>query len=339
MLAMVRRRIANLAMVLVTATAALQAAKPLQIYFIDVEGGQATLMVTPSKQSILVDAGWPGFNGRDADRIARVAKKAGVKAIDYMVTTHYHTDHVGGVPQIADKLPIRTFVDHGPNNETGKNPDALYQSYEAVAGKGKRLTVRPGDTIPLKGVELKVVTANGEHAPPGGGSANSNCSTDRSYPEDKSENARSIGLLLTYGKFRMVNLGDLTSRKERELVCPENRIGTVDVYLTTHHGLQTSNAPEIVHALRPRVAVMNNGAKKGGSPEAWKTIRNSPGLEDLWQLHFAMAGGTETNSPEAFIANLEESCAGNFIEVAANPDGSFRVANSRNRYSKDYKAR
>ncbi|HYO80739.1 MAG TPA: MBL fold metallo-hydrolase [Bryobacteraceae bacterium] len=321
------------------ATASLcHAAKTLDVYFIDVEGGQATLIVTAAKQSMLVDAGWPGFNGRDAERIARVAKKAGVKAIDYMVTTHYHTDHAGGVPQLAEKLEVRTFVDHGPNNESGKNPDALYQAYEAVAAKGKRLTVKAGDTIPLKGVDVRVVTANGEHAK-STGEANALCSTSRSFPEDKSENARSIGLLLTYGKFRMVNLGDLTNRKELELACPENRLGSVDVYLTTHHGLATSNAQELVHALKPRVAVMNNGAKKGGSPEAWRTIRSSPGLEDLWQVHFSLAGGTETNSPEAFIANLEEGCVGNHIALSANTDGSFRVSNSRNKYSKQYAVR
>jgi beta-lactamase superfamily II metal-dependent hydrolase len=328
----------KLGLMLLAATASLHAAKTLDVYFIDVEGGQATLLVTPSRQSMLVDAGWPGFSGRDADRIARVAKKAGVKAIDYLVTTHYHTDHVGGVPQLAAKMKIRNFVDHGPNNESGKNPDALYKAYEEAAAKGNRITVKPGDTIPLKGVEVRVVTANGQHTD-GSGSANALCSSAKSYPEDKSENARSVGLLITFGKFRMINLGDLTSRKELELVCPENRIGPVDLYLTTHHGLHTSNAQEIVHALKPRVAIMNNGAKKGGSPEAWQIIRKSPGLEDLWQLHFAIAGKAENNSPESFIANLEESCAGQHLAVSVNADGSFVVTNPRNGYKKTYSAR
>jgi beta-lactamase superfamily II metal-dependent hydrolase len=328
----------KLAFMLVCAAVALQAAKTLDIYFIDVEGGQATLFVTPSKQSMLVDAGWPGLSGRDADRIVRVAKKAGVKAIDYLVVTHYHTDHVGGVPQLVEKLPVRNFVDHGPNNESGKNPDALYKTYEEATAKGKRISVKPGDTIPLKGVEVRVVTANGQHS---GGLAteNSLCSSAAAYPEDKSENAHSVGMLISFGKFRMVDLGDLTSRKELELVCPVNRLGGVDLYLTTHHGLNTSNAREIVHALKPRVAVMNNGAKKGGSPEAWQIIRKSPGLEDLWQLHFAFAGKTEHNSPESFIANLEEGCAGQHIAVSVNPDGSFVVTNARNGYKKTYNAR
>ena len=327
----------TLGVLIASAALSLQAAKTLDIYFIDVEGGQATLYVTPSKQTILVDEGWPGFSGRDADRIARAAKKAGVKSIDYVVTTHYHTDHVGGVPQLAEKIPVKNFVDHGPNNEAGKSADALYQAYEAVAAKAKRITVKPGDTIPLKGVEVRVVTANGEHA--GGSGAKTAACPGREYPEDKSENARSVGFLMTFGKFRTINLGDLTSREELEVVCPENRVGTVDLYLTTHHGLNTSNAQEIVHALRPRVAVMNNGAKKGGHPDAWKIIKASPGLEDLWQLHFSIAGKAEHNSPESLIANLAEDCAGKYLRVSANQDGSFTVFNERNNYEKTYAAK
>jgi beta-lactamase superfamily II metal-dependent hydrolase len=327
----------RLAALLAASALTLCAAKTLDIYFIDVEGGQATLVVTPSKQSVLIDAGWPGFSGRDADRIVRAAKKAGVKNIDYLVSTHYHLDHVGGIPQLAERMPIKNAVDHGPNAETGKRADELYKNYETAIAKSNRITVKPGDTIPLKGVELRVLTANGEHIA-ASGTKNPACS-GHTYPEDPSENARSLGTLLTFGKFRMINLGDLTSRKEMELVCPENRIGTVDLYLTTHHGLAQSNAQEIVHALRPRVAVMNNGAKKGGQPEAWKIVRSSPGLEDLWQLHFSVAGASEHNSPEAQIANLAEQCAGKYIKVSASEDGSFSVWNERNGYTRTYAAR
>jgi len=319
-------------------TASVWAAKPLEVFFIDVEGGQATLVVTPSKQSMLIDAGWPGFSNRDAERIAKVAKSAGVKAIDYLVVTHYHTDHVGGVGQLVAKMPVKNFVDHGPNNESGRQPDQLYKDYEEAAAKGKRITVKAGDSIPLKGLDVKVVTANGA-AIQGKGPANSLCSSAASYPEDKTENARSVGLLITYGKFRMIDLGDLTSQRELDLVCPENRIGKVDVYLTTHHGLDQSNAKELIHALQPRVAVMNNGARKGGAPSAWQIIKSSPGLEDLWQVHYSIAGKTEANSPETFIANLEAQCEGKSIQLSANTDGSFRVVNTRNKYSKTYAAR
>jgi competence protein ComEC len=317
-----------------------RAAKTLDVYFIDVEGGQATLIVTPSKQSMLVDAGWPGFSGRDAGRIGAAAKAAGVKQIDYLLITHYHTDHVGGALQLAEKMPVKNFVDHGPNNETGKNADELNTTYGKAVAMGKHLVVKPGDKIPLKDVDVTVLTANGERigsAVAGGGQANPLCG--KQFPEDKSENARSLGVLITYGKFKMIDLGDLTSRKEADLVCPENRVGTIDVYLTTHHGTETSNADTIVHALKPRVAIMNNGAKKGGSPQAWQTVRNSPGLEDLWQLHFAVAGGKENNVPDSFIANLDPACEGKHLKLSANSDGSFSVANSRNKYEKSYKAK
>lgn len=328
---------------LACAVHALHAApKTLDLYFIDVEGGQATLVVTPAKQSMLIDAGWPGFNGRDAARIVAAAKKAGVKTLDYLVVTHYHVDHVGGVAPLLEKLPARTVVDHGPNNETTKSAVELFRTYEAAIAKVQRISVKPGDTIPMKGLEVQVVTSNGDRAPSavkGAGSANPLCPPSHSYPEDKSENARSIGLLFTFGKFRFVNLGDLTSAKEMDLACPENRIGAVDLYLATHHGLAQSNAREIVHAIRPRVAIMNNGARKGGSPDAWRIIRSAPGLEDLWQLHFAVAGGAETNSPESVIANLDERCEGKYIKVSASADGGFTVLNSRNGFEKKYPAR
>jgi competence protein ComEC len=327
-------------LVLTGSLCAAQAAKTLDVYFIDVEGGQATLIVTPSKQSLLVDAGWPGFSGRDSGRIHAAAKAAGVKQIDYLVVTHYHTDHVGGALQLTEKIPVKTFVDHGPNNETGKNADELNSTYTKAVATGKHLVVKPGDKIPLKGVDVQVLTANGGEigsALAGAGQPNSLCGKE--YPEDKTENARSLGTLITFGKFRMINLGDLTSRKEVDLVCPENRVGTVDVYLTTHHGTNTSNSEVIVHALKPRVAIMNNGAKKGGSPDAWQIIRRSPGLEDLWQLHFAVAGGKENNVPDSFIANLDPNCEGKYIKLAANADGSFSVSNSRNKYEKFYQAK
>jgi beta-lactamase superfamily II metal-dependent hydrolase len=322
--------------------ALLPAARNLDVYFIDVEGGQATLMVTPAGESVLVDTGWAGFNGRDADRIVAAAKKAGIKRIDYLLVTHYHLDHVGGVPQLAAKLPIRNFVDHGPTVESGERADVLFKAYTSFREKGNHIAVKPGDTVPLKGVELKVVSSGGEvigQPMSGAGAANPYCAGFERREEDKTENARSVGTLLTYGNFRMLDLGDLTWNKEYELACPENKLGSVDVYLTTHHGMNMSGPKAIVHALNPRVAVMNNGARKGGTPEAWSVIRAAPGLEDIWQLHYAIPGGKDHNAPDAFIANTYEKCEGKWIKLSVAPDGSFTVFNTRNKYTKTYKPR
>ena len=327
-------------LLLLVLPAVMPAAKNLEVYSIDVEGGQATLLVSPSGESMLVDTGWAGHNRRDADRILAAAKLAGVKKIDYLVTTHYHSDHVGGVPQLAEKIPIRNFVDHGASTETGKDADVLFNAYAAFRDKGTHLQVKPGDTIPIKGLDVRVLSSGGDVIPaplPGAGQPNPECSSFERHEVDTSENARSVGILIGYGDFRMIDLGDLTWNKEFDLVCPANKIGAVDVYLVSHHGMNMSGSPQFVHALHPRVAIMNNGARKGGSPEIWQTIHDTPGLLDLWQLHFAVPGGKEHNSSDTVIANLDEICEGKWIRLTAQKDGSFSVYNSRNKYERSYK--
>jgi beta-lactamase superfamily II metal-dependent hydrolase len=327
----------------VAGAALLPAAKNLEIYFIDVEGGQATLFVAPSGESMLLDTGWSGNNSRDASRIAAAAKHAGVKAIDYLLITHFHEDHVGGVPQLARKLPIRNFIDHGESVEHDQRAKELYAAYMEYRAKGDHILAKPGVTIPVKGLDVQVLTADGdeiENPLPGAGQANPLCSADRLKAPDATENARSVGTLITFGNFRTLDMGDLTWNKEHELVCPNNKVGTVDLYIVSHHGSDLSGSPAFVEGIHPRVAIMDNGARKGGSPAAWQTIHSSPGLEDIWQLHYSIAGGKDNNAPDTFIANTDElGDQGNWIHVTVHPDGSFTVDNTRNKYSKTYAPR
>jgi competence protein ComEC len=320
--------------------ALLPAAKTLEIYFIDVEGGQATLFVAPSGESMLVDTGWSGNNSRDANRIAAAAKHAGVKAIDFLLITHFHEDHVGGVPQLARKLPIRTFIDHGESVEHDPRAKELYAAYLEYRAKGNHILAKPGVTIPVKGLDVKVLSADGDEIEsplPGAGQANPLCAADRLQAPDATENARSVGTLITFGNFRAIDMGDLTWNKEHELVCPNNKVGTVDLYIVSHHGSDLSGSPAFVQGIHPRVAIMDNGARKGGSPSTWQIIHNSPGLEDIWQLHFAISGGKDNNAPDTFIANTDElGDQANWIHVTVHADGSFTVNNPRNKYSKTY---
>ena len=331
-----------LSLLFLLASCTLQAAETLEVYFVDVEGGQATLLVSPSGESMLVDAGWPGFGGRDADRIVAAAKAAGVKRIDYMLVTHYHLDHVGGVPPLAAKIPIVHFVDHGASVETDKDAAELFAAYRQVRDKGQHIVVKPGDRIPIKGLDVEVVAAAGQMltAPlEGAGAANPLCAATPLRAADPTENAQSVATLIRFGKFRLADLADLTWNKELELVCPINRLGSVDVYLSTHHGMNLSGSPAIVHALAPRVAIMNNGARKGGTPEAWQAIRSSPGLEDIWQLHYTVEAGNQNNAAQQFIANPEENCRGYGLKLSAEASGSFTVTNTRTGYSKRYQPR
>lgn len=324
----------------VASAALLPAAKNLEIYLIDVEGGQATLFVAPSGESMLVDTGWSGNNSRDAGRIAAAAKRAGVKEIDYLLITHFHEDHVGGVPQLARKLPIKNFIDHGESVETDQRAKELYNAYLEYRAKGIHILAKPGVTIPIKGLDVKVLTADGDEIEtplPGAGQANPLCAADRLKAPDATENARSVGTLITFGSFRALDMGDLTWNKEHELMCPNNKIGTVDLYIVSHHGSDLSGSPAFVQGIHPRVAIMDNGARKGGSPSVWQTIHASPGLEDIWQLHYAIAGGKDNNAPDTFIANTDEvGDQGNWIHVSVRPDGNFTVTNTRNKYSKSY---
>jgi len=316
--------------------------KDLEVYFVDVEGGQATLIVAPSGQSALVDSGWPDNSFRDANRIAAAAKLAKVKKIDYFILTHYHEDHVGGVPQLVQKLPVGTFVDHGPNREQGNKRQMRQASeYEQAVAGAQHIVAKPGDKLPLKGVDVTVVSADGMMLPtalPGAGSQNSSCASTPDKEPDPSENARSLGTFWQFGKFTMLDLGDLTWNKEKELMCPINRIGKVGVDVVSHHGIDQSNSPALIDGIAPRVAIMDNGARKGGSPSTYDLLKAAPGIEAIWQLHFSEEGGKEHNPADSFIANIDEADAGFYLKLTAHEDGSFEVYNPRNKFSRTYAA-
>jgi beta-lactamase superfamily II metal-dependent hydrolase len=327
-------------LVLAAPSAQQPADKTLDVYFIDVEGGHATLYVSPSGESMLVDAGYPGFEGRDAARIAAAVKDAALTHIDYLVVTHYHSDHVGGVPQLAQRVPIRTFVDHGPTSESG-NQAALYETYVQMRNKGAHLPVRAGDRIPVNGLAVQVLaSAGGLLSVPleGGGGPNPLCADFKPMKDETSDDAHSVGTLVTHGRFRLINLGDLSWNQEYGLVCPTNRVGTVDVLLASQHGDDEAGSATFVHAIRPRVAVTNNGPKKAVVQPIIRTLRASPGIEDVWQLHQSFLG-TQENVDESFIANIGEADAGHWLKLSARADGSFTMTNGRSGITRTYSAR
>jgi beta-lactamase superfamily II metal-dependent hydrolase len=325
--------------------AAAQTARPLLIYEIDVEGGQSTLIVSPTGASLLVDTGWPTPDGRDAKRIQAAMHDAGITRLDHVFITHFHVDHVGGVPNlVASGIPVGEFLDHGANREDSDITRHDFAAYLKAIGTTPRRIVRPGDTIDLPGLRTVVLTADGEHIAAdsrvlGLGvkpEPNPLCATEPKWDLDETENPRSAGFLLTYGKFRFLDLGDLTKAKEIPLVCPANLIGRVDLYLVNHHGFNLSNSRAFVDAIHPRVAIMDNGAHKAGSPEAWQTVHEGPGLEDLWMLHTAEDSDAAHNSADPLIANVKGSPDGAYLKVIAQEDGSFTVFNSRTGKTKDY---
>jgi beta-lactamase superfamily II metal-dependent hydrolase len=313
----------------------------LKIDFIDVEGGQSTLFVTPDHHSLLIDTGWPGNEGRDADRIVAAAKKAGLTRIDYVLLTHYHVDHTGGVPQLADRMPVGTFIDHGPNRETSDKATVdVADAYQKVLATGKyqHIVAKPGDMLPIPGLHAEVLTADGnfiDQALPGAGQPNPFCKDSETRPADQTENARSLGTLITWGKLRILDLGDLTWDKEMDFLCPNNRIGHVDILIVSHHGWYQSSSPALVDAITPRVAIMDNGATKGGSKPTVETLRRIPGLEALWQLHYSEEAGTD-NEPEKFIANLHGPDTGYGLELTVSRTGAFSVYNARTQATTSY---
>ncbi len=294
--------------------------KALEITWVDVEGGAATLIVTPAGESLLVDNGWPG-TPRDPERIRDAAKRSGVTRIDHFICTHFDVDHWGGTEIMMGIIPIVRFYDPGFTEPPAKGVNPKLKEAYLKAAEGRRTAVKPGDTIPLKGAEVRILCANGLVAgeKPGAPQVRP-CDAHPAAPEDLSENARSVGFLLSFGDFKFLDLGDLTLNGEHRLVCPKNLIGAVDVYQVTHHGLDRSNHPALLKAVSPTVAVMNNGHRKGGHKAVYERMREVPALQDIFQLHRNLAPGAE-NAPPDLTANDEADCQGACVRLTVDPSG------------------
>jgi len=340
------------AAVLAAPVARTQGQNTTDIYFIDTEGGQATLIISPTsgtlgtKETLLLDAGNLNPPGRDADRILAALKDAGVdERIDHLVVSHYHGDHVGGVAALADKVTIRRVLDPGPfTPETNGNREAGFMSYLPLRQILPVSIAKPGQKISVAGLDVHVLSSAGEliSAPLPGvrRAANPLCANAQRKAQDNTpNNFESIGVMVEFGRFRYLDLADLTWNQEIDLVCPANLLGTVAVYRTSRHGGDYSGAQALVHSVRPRIAVMNNNPTKGGTPDTFRIVKSSPGIQDFWQLHYSDNVSQEVNSPESFIANFTGARdGGHYIKLSARSDGSFTVTNGRNGFTKEYPA-
>jgi len=366
------------ALALFAAIPSAQTAKTLTVYVIDVEGGNSGLYVSPSGESVLIDSGNGGAAAaRDADRIMAAVKDAGLKQIDNLITTHYHGDHVGGLIELAQRVQIANFIDHGANVQPGPQIDPLLQQYAELYAKAKHTVVKPGDKIPVAGLDWRIVSAAGQvlKTPlPGAGATNRYCASFKRHevnpvsgaPVGNTEDEQSVGSQIVFGKFRSLYLGDFTWNEEFDLMCPVNRVGTEDLFVVSRHGQASSNSEVLVHAIQPRVIIMNNGIRKGGQPDAMKVFLSSPRLENLWQIHFSQLSGQEYTVPGMFIANPTDdqqaalqvapmppppqgqgqqapavpthNGVAYYFKVSAQQDGTFTVTNSRNGFTKTYRS-
>ncbi len=349
---------------LLSATAAAaQQRSTLDIYVVDVEGGNATLFATPAGESVLIDTGNANGAVRDAGRIMDAVRDAHLSRIDHLILTHYHADHFGGMEELSKQIPILEFIDHGPNVQPGAGADWERDVYPRLYAKGKHSVARPGDHIALSGVDWRIVSSAGEIIPaatlPGANRINPECAHFQPF-DNNMEDPMSVASYITFGNFHTAHLGDLTRNMEFKLMCPVTRMPAVELFLGLHHGVESSNSPVMVHALHPRVAIMNNGTRKGGDPDTMMSVHSSPGLEDLWQIHFSELSGQEYTEPGMFIANLTDehppvmpvapavqsganappapihNGRAYWIKVSASRDGSFTVTNQRNGFSKTY---
>jgi competence protein ComEC len=318
--------------------------KRLDIYWVDVEGGAATLVVTPAGESLLFDAGNPGR--RDSERILKVVTQvAGLRRVDHLVTTHYHGDHFGGAAALSALLPIGSVYDNGEFEGMPDRPDKAYREFKCE----KRVVINPGDRIPMKQLadspEVKVHCVGTRQSfitPIATAPENSQiCADARQKDRDGSDNANSVVTLVEFGGFRFFDAGDLTWNQEARLVCPKNLVGKVDVYQVTHHGLDASNNPLVIRSLEPRVAIMNNGTTKGCLPEVFTNLKQTKSIEAIYQVHKNLRpDGATANVADEFIANQEQNCQGNFIHLSVDPTAkTYTVSIPATSHQRTYQTR
>lgn len=353
----------------------------LKVVSIDVEGGGGTLFVTPEGTSLLIDTGWPTGYGllpspdgaqNSADRIVAAAKKLGLSKIDYLIITHYHMDHVGGVMDLVKRMPVNTFIDHGSNAEhlpagvkddpqlPGGAPDILYPKYLAAIKGHKHIVAKAGMVIPMGSMTDTIVSSDDvtlSKPLSGAGASNPACDSalsKSSKADGGEENTRSVASLLSFGKVRIALFGDLSWKKERELSCPVGKLGHVNLLIVTQHGSNISSNPASIADMHPDVALMGSGGKKGGDEEAIKTVKASPGLMGFWQTHENFAH-PEWDGDKNMIANLNPPASavaaqakslftappdhGYAIHAEITPDGQITMTNDRNGYSKIYQVK
>jgi beta-lactamase superfamily II metal-dependent hydrolase len=329
-----------------SAAVAGEADKKLDVTWVDVEGGAATLMVTPAGETILFDTGYPG--DRDAERIKKAVTEAGAAKIDHLIITHFHADHFGGLSDIIKRVPVGTLyerdLDKAPDREKAGKDVPQYKQAQV----DKRVRIKPGDSLKLKqapgAAKLAVQFLGMDEKFISGKGARDNrqiCKDKQTSDPDGSDNRNSVVTLVSFGPFRFFEGGDLTWNTEGALVCPKNRVGgPIDVFQTNHHGMDNSNNPVLIKSLAPTVTVVNNGPRKGGDPNTFAALKATSSIQAIYQVHRNVRLPAEQNTAPDLTANQNETCEGNHVKLTVEPDGKkYALAVPATKHEKTYETR